>query len=114
MDENAPTLPGVDVDATTKGDAGLRAAALATLTTLEDSGLLTRSDALVSQLVLVLAEQAGRGLLASKVTIATTNMLRQLVELVDKLPKADDEVSDAAAQFLAALAAAEAEAKAGR
>ena len=106
----APTLPGFEPAATSRGDSGLRDAAIATLKALEDTGTLTPRDALTAQLLVATAERAGIGLQQPKTTIATANLLKLLTELLDRLPVRDEQVSDAAQQFLAAITAAEAEA----
>ena len=103
----APTLPGFDPDAVDRGDSGLRAAAVATLQALKDAGLLQERHALHSQLLIALAARAGIGLQAGKTTIATTNLVRLVVDLLNELPTQDHGVADAAAEFLAALNDAE-------
>lgn len=102
------TLPGLNLEATTDPDSGLRDAAVATLTALQDAGLLDPRHALQAQLLVAVSERAGIGLQAPKTTIATVTMLKLLTELLETLPVTDEQVSDAAAQFLAALQAAEA------
>lgn len=104
-------LPGFVPDATTEADSGLRAAALATIESLRADGLLTGRHALTAQLLLATSERAGMGLQAGKTTIATTNLLRLLAELLEKLPVDETAVSDGAESFLRALAQAEADAR---
>lgn len=105
-------LPGFDPERADTGDSGLSAAALATISALEEAGLLTGRHALTAQLLVAASKRAGMGLQEHKTTIATTNLLRLLVELLDKLPTADGAVSSEAEAFLKALAEAEAQARA--
>lgn len=107
-------LPGFDPDGTSRNDSGLRAAALATLDALRAAGLLDGKHAVLAQLLAATAERAGMGLQAGKTTIATTNLIRLLLDILDRLPSGDAQIADAAAQFLAQIGAAEAQAKAGR
>lgn len=112
-DENE-MLPGFDPGATARNDSGLRAAALATIDALNTAGLLDGKHAVLAQLLTATAERAGAGLQAVKTTIATTNLIRLLLDILDRLPSGDEAIADAATQFLAAIAEADAEAKAGR
>lgn len=106
-DDSPDMLPGFDPAATKASDSGLRAAAAATLDALRGEGLLSPKHALTAQLLIATAERAGAGLQSAKTSIATTNLIRLLLEVLDKLPVNDESVSDAAQQFLAALEAAE-------
>lgn len=112
MHENEPLLPGLDPAATSTPDSGLRAAAQATIDELRAAGLLTGRHALTAQMLIATADRAGRGLHEARTTIATTNLLRLLADLLDKLPAGDETVSDAAARFLQAINDADAEARA--
>ena len=112
--EDAEMLPGFNPAATARNDSGLRDAALATISALADAGLLDGKHAVLAQLLTATAERAGAGLQAVKTTIATTNLIRLLLDILDRLPSGDEAIADAATQFLAQIAAADAEAKAGR
>jgi len=105
-------LPGFEPAATTAGDSGLRAAALATIDALTEAGALTPKHALTAQMLIATAERAGAGLHEPRTTIATTNLLRLLADLLDKLPLDNASVATEAEQFLKALADAEAAARA--
>lgn len=107
----AVMLPGFDPTATAKDDSGLRAAAISTLTALEESGQLTPRHALTAQLLLAVSERAGIGLQEPKTSIATTNLVRLAADLLDTLPIEEQGVADAAESFLSALAQAEAAGK---
>lgn len=104
-------LPGFTPAATTAQDSGLRAAALATIDALRSADLLNARHALTAQLLLATAERAGIGLQQPKTSIATTNLLRLLADLLEKLPTDDAAISSEADAFLRALAEAEAAAR---
>ncbi|MDU7361215.1 MAG: hypothetical protein E7L00_08430 [Propionibacteriaceae bacterium] len=107
----SPTLPGFEPEHIHSDDAGLGDAARATIGAYMEAGQLTGRHALTAQLLIATADRAGSGLREPKTSIATTNLVRLLADLLDRLPQADESVGDAAQQFLAALH--EAEARAG-
>lgn len=101
--EPAEMLPGFNPEATRSTDSGLRDAAAATIDALNAAGLLDAKHALTAQLLLAVSERAGIGLQAGKTTIATTNLIRLLADLIDRLPTGNDAVANSAAAFLAEL-----------
>lgn len=107
-------LPGFDVEAVKQPDAGLEAAARATIEALQADGVLTPRHALAAQLLVSISRSAGQGLQAGRTSIATTNLLRLAMDLLDKLPTTETEVSDEADKFLRLLLDAETAAKAAR
>lgn len=85
-----PSIEGLDlpdVGATPGGPSGIAAAAVATVRALDEAELLRPQDALTVQLVLELASAIGRGLSYGKVSVATAQLTRQLIDAVEKLPQ---------------------------
>jgi hypothetical protein len=78
---------------------------------LTEAGALTGRHALTAQLLVATAERAGYGLHEPRTTIATTNLLRLLADLLRELPLDTTSVGTEAEQFLRELAAAEAAAR---
>ena len=82
--------------------SGIAGAALATVKALDEAQLLRPQDALTVQLVVELADAIGRGLSFGKVTVATSQLVRQLIDAMDKLPQplsGDDALTQAWQQF---------------
>ena len=66
-------------------------AARATVAALDAQGLLRDQHALNAQLVLALADAVGNGLsFGGKVSVATAQLTKQLLDAMDKLPQAAD------------------------
>lgn len=113
MSEWQPTFEGMDLGTLAEspsGKSGIAESALATLQALDAQGLLRPQDALTCQLVLELSQALGRGLGYGKVTVAVSQLTRQLLDALDKLPKpagADDSLGQAWLDFQKAIAGAE-------
>lgn len=111
MTDWTPYLPGIELPQL--GSSGIERAAQATLDDLAAAELLKPADTLTVQLVLELAAAVGRGLTAGRVTVATTTLVGQLTELLDRLPARpeglpeDDPMTALAAQLRADLANAQ-------
>lgn len=85
-----PSFEGLDLGdlaSTPTGRSSIADSALATLRALDEQNLLRPQDALTCQLVLELSQALGRGLSYGKVTVAVSQLTRQLLDALDKLPK---------------------------
>lgn len=109
-----PSIDGLalsDLGATPSSPSGIAQAAVATVKALDEAELLRPQDALTVQLVMELADAIGRGLSFGKVSVATSQLVRQLIDAMDKLPQAaaTSDPLDAAWQRVVDAVTAEAE-----
>jgi len=104
-----PSIEGLSLDELGGGPgrhSGVARAALATVKALDEAELLRPQDALTVQLVVELADAIGRGLSFGKVSVATSQLVRQLLDAMDTLPKplsGDDALAKAWSQFERAI-----------
>lgn len=85
-DDDDGALPGLGI---TLDDAGLEAAARNAVAYLREQGMIGPGDDLKVTLLLAVARRAGIGLTQPKTTIATTNLIRLMLDTLDSLPGTD-------------------------
>ena len=102
MTETTPPLPGLDL--TTSGGhapGAMRTAAVATLEALAAAELLEPRHTLTCQTVLSLSAAIDNGLSYGKVSVATSTLVRHLLDAIDSLPApVESAVDDAFAQLV--------------
>lgn len=94
-----PSFEGLTLK-TTPGDGALTSAALATLQQLDELGALKQYHALQMQLILSLARAVDAGLAYGRISVATSNMAKQLGEALKDLPMPET-INDAFNAFMA-------------
>lgn len=87
--DNQPTLPGFEPPR--PGENKLARAATIQLEKLRADNLLTDDHAIVSQLVVSLADSVGGALAGGKLTVAGVQGAKLLLEAIEHLPEADTE-----------------------
>jgi hypothetical protein len=106
MSDNQPTVPGLGPTWSPGWVGPIEKAARDLLQALDDTELLGRAQELNRQMVLSLSAALDRGLIAGKVSVATTTLARQLLEWTERLPSPDDvDQVDELAAALGALTA---------
>jgi len=86
-DQDQPMLPGFELPR--PGENKIAQAALAQLEKLRADVTLTDEHAIISQLVLSLAQSVGGSLAAGKLTIAGVNGAKLLLEAIEQLPEGE-------------------------
>lgn len=100
-----PTLTGLTLPQA--ASSNLSTAAQAQLAALDRAGLLGDQHALTVQLILDLCTALDRGLGSGKLSVATSQAVRQLLDALDALPKIESTgESDVLAEFQKMLAEA--------
>ena len=98
----ADPVPLFEVTKPRVGPGRLETAARTTIQALRDAGIMGAAHELSAVLVIDLARSVDTGLSEAKVSIATTHMIRCLMDLMDNLPSAEAG-TDAFAELLAAV-----------
>ena len=99
-----PSLAGLTLPAA--GRSHLTDAARSTLAALDAAGALSDEHALTVQLILDLSAALDAGLGSGRLSVATSQAVRQLLDAMATLPAAPDAASAEVARFEAALRSA--------
>ena len=103
MTEWTPTLPGLDLSHSGgPGSTAMHDAAVATLQALDTEGLLEARHALTCQAVLQLSRSLDAGLNTGRVSVATSTLVKHLLEAYSMLPEPAESTVDAALEEMLA------------